>query len=108
MAGVFKKIAKGILIGGGTILSLFNPAIGAPLIVAGTNINTGTSGTSDMVSAYGTNLNSAINQAATMQGAQRASTTFDNFLLFLKNNLVLVLGVIAAGIFLPKLFKSRR
>ncbi len=60
---LFKKIAKGVLIGAGTILSAVNPAIGAPLVVAGTKINTGGS-TSDKVSEYSRNLVEAQDRVA--------------------------------------------
>jgi len=69
MAGLFRKIAKGLLIGGGTVLSLFAPAIGAPLLVAGTNIQTDKDKSLDKLSGYATNLESAKNQAAAMSAA---------------------------------------
>lgn len=40
MAGLFKKILKGVLIGGGTVLSAFSPSLGAAVVTAGMNVNT--------------------------------------------------------------------
>jgi len=41
MAGLFKKILKGILIGGGTVLSLLCPPAGGAVITAGMAIGAG-------------------------------------------------------------------
>jgi len=41
MAGIFKKIIQGILIGGGTVLSLLCPPVGGAVITAGMAIGAG-------------------------------------------------------------------
>ena len=40
MAGLFKKILKGVLIGGGTVLSAFVPSLGGAVVTAGMAMNT--------------------------------------------------------------------
>jgi hypothetical protein len=101
---LFKKISKYVLIGGGTVLSLFAPAIGAPLVVAGTNIDTGKS--VDKLSGYAANLETAKTQAKAMGAAQTVAgggvvTSFRN------NPLMWVAG--AVGVFLLlKTFKIIR
>lgn len=111
MADLFKKIAKVVLIGGGSVLSLFAPAIGAPLIVAGTAINTSLGKTPDKVSAYGTNINTAIKTAGAMQSstAQPGLTMgFNSIVAFIQQNLMVILLSIAGIFILPKLLKNRR
>jgi len=41
MAGLLKKIVKGALIGGGTILSLLSPPVGGAIVTAGMAIGSG-------------------------------------------------------------------
>lgn len=66
--GLFSKIAKAILIGGGTVLSLINPAIGAPLVLAGTAIHpSATNESSDLTSVYGQNLATSLNLVGAYQ-----------------------------------------
>ena len=107
MPGLLKKIVKGLLIGGGSILSLFAPAIGAPLIVAGTAINTGTSGTADVVSTAAQNLQTAINTAAAQQTAGNIVTA-SPLMTKLITNWPVILLIVGALLFLPRLFKRRR
>lgn len=96
---IFAKIAKGLLIGGGTVLSLINPAIGAPLIVAGGNINTG--GSVDKLGAYAGNLETARTQVLGMQTGAAVVTTWDKIRA---NPLPYIAGGIGL-LFLLKTFK---
>ena len=67
-SGLFAKIGKALLIGGGTVLSLVNPAIGAPLITAGAAINVKKPGeTSDLTSAYAQNAATSLNLVGAYQ-----------------------------------------
>jgi len=105
--GLFKKIAKAGLIGAGTVLSFLNPALGAPLIVAGTAINTqsGTDST-DQVAMYSANLNAGMTAASAMQQAGGASLATSNFMNTITANLPIIgLGLLAI-ILLPKLLKK--
>jgi hypothetical protein len=109
MPGLFKSIAKGLLILGGTVLSIINPAIGAPLIVAGTAIKT--DNTVDPVIAYGSNLEDALKRAAAMQGAGNSITLslmFQKIVDFIKQNGIIIIIGIAGLIFIPKLLKHKR
>ena len=69
-SGLFAKIAKGVLIAGGSVLSIIpaiGPAIGAPLIVAGSQINTKSkNNTQDQVSQAASTLNETLGRAAAM------------------------------------------
>jgi hypothetical protein len=104
MAGFFAKLGKGLLIGGGTILSLFAPAIGAPLVVAGTQINTGSAGTTnDKLSQYGTNLAVANNIATAMAGAGNVAGS-DIVTRITRNPLPWIAGALVA-LFALKKFK---
>lgn len=112
--GVFKSIAKWALIGAGSVLSLIpgvGAAIGAPLIVAGANIKTATAGTSDVVSAYGGQIQATLATVGAMQqagAAPKASYTINSIIAWVKANLFLVVGLVAAIIFIPTLLKKRR
>lgn len=76
---VLKKIGKGILIGAGTVLSMFAPAVGAPLVVAGTAIQTHGPGSSvDKISMATSNLMEAQNIAGSMVAGSRTYSTVDN------------------------------
>jgi len=114
MAGLFKKIAKWSLIGVGSVLSLFAPGIGAPLIVAGSAIDTGTMQTNDKVSGYANNLQTSINTAAAMQSAStnvQAVVFFDRVKIWFMNNWKLVLLIVGVIFILPRLIpklKRRR
>jgi len=114
MAGLFKKIAKWSLIGAGSVLSLFAPMIGAPLIVAGSGIATGKMATNDKVSGYANNLQTSINTAAAMQSAStnvQAVVFFDRVKIWFLNNWKLILIVVGAIVILPRLIpkiKRRR
>jgi hypothetical protein len=102
--GFFAKLGKGLLIGGGTILSLFAPAIGAPLIVAGTNIQTNKAGTTnDKLSQYGTNLQQANNIATAMAGAGNVAAS-DIVTRISKNPLPWIAGGLGL-LFILKKFK---
>jgi len=110
---VFKKIAKGLLLGAGTVLSILPGlgAVGAPLLVAGSAIQTGSQTSQDIVSVYGTNLNNSLATAAAMQGAGATmpiSLYFQRVLLFIKSNIVIIVIGVGAIFFLPKLLKSTK
>lgn len=115
MAGLFKKIAKWALIGGGSVLSLIpgiGAAIGAPLIVAGSAINTGSNaGSADVVAAYAGQLQTTLQTAGAMQAAGTApnlNIAFNSVVAFLQKNIVLIIAGIGALIILPKLIGRRR
>jgi hypothetical protein len=110
MAKAFwQKIAKGILIGGGTILSLFNPAVGAPLIVAGVGIKiAGADASTDMVSTYAANFEQAQNTAAAMAGAGNVSVLTNNIMVFIQKYFIYIIGAIAALVILPRLLPKRK
>ncbi len=99
--GLFAKIAKGLLIGGGTVLSLFAPAIGAPLVVAGTAINPkGSNASNDLVSTYSQNLATSMNLAGTMSYAGNQAVKLgwlDQLKIWIMSNPVggIILGIIA-------------
>jgi len=104
-----KNLGKKLLIGAGTILSFINPAIGAPLIVAGTAIQTDkTTSSTDTVSLYAANLNSAMTSASAMQQAGSASTAISNLTNKLISNLPLIIAGILGLLLLPKLLNSKR
>ncbi len=108
MATTAAGIFKWLLIGGGTVLSLFCPAVGAPLIVAGVGMP-GTNQTSaDPLSTYASNLNNGLNMAGNMAAAGNVTSTVNNLLNKIMQNLPVILICIAALLFLPKLLKRRR
>jgi hypothetical protein len=49
--GLFKKIFKGILIGGGTLLSILSPAVGGAMITRGMAIGAGAVAAGSMIKA---------------------------------------------------------
>jgi len=107
--GVFKKIAKGFLIGVGSVLSLVAPRVGSGLIVAGKNIDTGK--TSDKVAAYGSNIAEALNIVEGMEaGANKPNLTIgtETVINFIKNNFLIIIIAFAALFILPKLIGGRR
>lgn len=107
MAWDWKKIGKSALIGAGTILSFINPALGAPLIVAGTAIQTdGTKNSTDTVSLYAANLNASMNTAAAMQQAGSASMATSNLMNKIVANLPLIIAGLLGIVLLPKLIKA--
>jgi hypothetical protein len=110
MAGLFGKIAKWAMIGGGSVLSALGlVAIGAPLIVAGSAINTQKSGTIDPVSAYAANLELALNTANSMKAAGTSYMTSAGLMAWIQKNFVLVIVFIAAIVMIVfKPFKRRR
>jgi len=112
MAKLFAKIAKGLLYAGGSIISILGlPMVGAPLLVAGTQIDTSTSGTVDNVAAYGNNFATALNAASAMQaGMKQPSLTMglDTVIQFIKANLGIILLLIAGIFVLPRIFSGRR
>jgi hypothetical protein len=102
---VFSKIARGVLIGGGTILSLFAPAIGAPLMVAGANINVDKNGTTDKLGIYANNLTTAQNMAQGMAiGGQITSMPLLERIK--QNPLPWLAGLLVGLLVLPKLLKK--
>lgn len=104
-----KKILKGVLIGGGTVLSLFAPAVGAPLIIAGTQVKTGTSTTSaDTVSTYAANLNAALLSSSKVAKDVEKNILWQKMFLFLENNWLYIIAGIMALFFIPKLLRKRR
>lgn len=110
MAGFFGKLLKGVLIGGGTILSFINPALGAPLFVLGAAIKTKGADTIDAVSIASQNLNTAIVAAQNMGAAGNVTMTVKKWY---EKSPLLVLGggaVLAVLLFkfLGSTFKGRR
>jgi len=108
MAGFFKKLSKWGLIGLGTVLSLINPAIGAPLIVAGSAIKIDSNSSQDLVSVYGANLYSALDTANAMQSGANVNTLINKILVFLQKNFVIIAISVLALFLLPKFLKRRR
>jgi len=108
MAFSFRKLIKGILLGGGSILSLINPAIGAPLIMAGAAIKTDSGTSADIVSVYGSNLYTAIDQVEAMQSGINVNTAINKAILFIQKYFVYIIMAVAAFFILPKLLKNRR
>lgn len=106
-SGLFGKIIKGLMIGAGTILSLIphTIAIGAPLLVAGAAINTQSSGTQDLLSAYASSMVSQIPALQAGQETARRNYMINNILEWLQNNLILIV-VGAAAFFL--IFRRKR
>ena len=108
MAVSFKGILKWIMIGGGSILSLINPAIGAPLILAGSAIKTGSETSQDLVSVYGSNLVQTLDTVNAMQAGANVNTALNNILVFIQKYFVYIIAGFAMFFFLPKLLKRRR
>lgn len=83
--GIWRKIIKGVMIGGGTILSLLpgGAAIGVPLITAGVAMKTDTpiisQGTADVIGQSVNTLNDVFN-------ASKAQTTAGNVSLWISAN----------------------
>lgn len=107
MAGFFTKLVKGLMIGAGTILSIIprTLGIGAPLIVAGSAINTSTAGTQDVLSAYATGLISQIPALQVAQQSTQSSNLVNSIIAWVQNNIILIVVGIAAFFLL---FKSKR
>jgi len=107
LGDVLKKIAKAALIGGGTVLSLVNPALGAPLVVAGTAIKTEKSTAStDVVATSAANLNSGIQAAAAMQQTGSAALATSSITNWITANLPIIGLALIGLLLLPKLFKK--
>lgn len=105
MAGFLKKLVKGVLIGGGTVLSLINPAIGAPLIVAGSAIKTtAENNTMDTLSLYAGNLQQGLSTAASMSTAGNISMNVQQW--YKKYPLLVVAGVVGLLLVVVRLFKK--
>jgi hypothetical protein len=100
--GIFKKIIKGITIGAGTVLSLFNPAAGASVIAAGKKIKTTVPTAVDKVSAAAKkaieNLSSASSAAKASDKAITASLSTSKLFLWLKENPLYAAGIALAGV----------
>lgn len=109
MAGLFKKIIKGVLIGAGTVVGLFAPKVGANIIVAGKNIETGTpTSSADVVSVASANLKDTLTQAKVQSAVSATTTTFSSVMEWLKQYWYFLAGGIALLFLWPKLFKKRR
>jgi len=111
MAGFFGKLTKVLLIGGGTILSFFNPALGAPLIVAGVAIKTKGEAvnTVDLVSVAAQNLNASLAAAQNMVTAGNMTLTVKKW--YEKSPLLVLGGGAVLAVLLFKLlgnFSKRR
>lgn len=111
--GVFKKIIKGVLIGAGTVLSLFNPVVGAPLIVAGSAIKTsktaedGTA-SNDLLSNYATNLVTGLQAAENMSTAGNITFNSKNIMAWIQKNMLYIILGLAGLILIPKLLRTKR
>ena len=113
MAGFLGKLTKVLLIGGGTILSFFNPALGAPLIVAGVAIKTKGANadvnTVDLVSVAAQNLNASLAAAQNMVTAGNMTLTVKKW--YEKSPLLVLGGGAVLAVLLFKLlgnFSKRR
>lgn len=110
-SGWFGKLIKGLLIGGGTVLSLIpaiGPIVGGGLIVAGTAIKTGDGTSSDMVSTYAAGLQNTLSTVGAMQSGANVQGFLNNIMVFIQKYFIWILFGIGAIILLPKLFKGRR
>ena len=108
MAGFFGKLLKGVLIGGATILSIINPALGAPLFVLGAAIKTKGKdvNTVDAVSIAAQNLNAALVTAQNMGAAGNVTLTVKKW--YEKSPLLVIGGGAALLLLIFKIFKGRR
>jgi hypothetical protein len=101
--GLLKKILKGIMIGGGTVLSFIpaiGPIVGGTMMAAGIAIKTsnGNSGIDQVSNAAGT-LNAALGIASgASQGASAAIST-NNIMAWISRNMLIVIAFIV-GLFL--------
>jgi hypothetical protein len=109
--GWFGKVIKGLLIGAGTVLSLIpgvGPVVGGGLIVAGTAIKTNTTGSSDIVSEYGAQIQNAFSTAGAMQSGANVQGFLNNVMVFVQKYAIWIIAGVGLIFFLPKLFKGRR
>jgi hypothetical protein len=108
MAGLFKKIAKGILVGVGSVVSLAAPKLGSGIISLGTNIKVGTT-TKDPVSEATKNLVTAVKASKAAQTASELSFSVSGVMDWLKENPIAMFAAIGVLIFLgSKLLKRGR
>jgi hypothetical protein len=110
----FKEILGDIFIGAGTVLSLIpgvGPLIGAPIAAAGVGIR-GTSSIDSVSNAASQTAAQLVNTSQTIAATTAAASgksviNVTGILNWIQSNIVLVLGIIAGIIFLPKLLKRR-
>lgn len=87
MATIFSKILKGVLVGGGSVLSLFAPAAGKAIVTLGAKINAGggvdkvANAAADLVTGQTEKDRNAILEAQNEQAAQLAKIDAYNKLI---------------------------
>jgi hypothetical protein len=109
--GWFGKVIKGLLIGGGTVLSLIpgiGPVVGGGLIVAGTAIKTGTDSSADIISTYANQIGNTLSTAGAMQSGANVQGFLNNIMIFIQKYLIFIILGLAAIFVLPKFFKGRK
>lgn len=109
--GLFSKIIKGALIGGGTLLSILSGSalipVGAALITAGAALPIGNGTTCDPYSAGSQNMLEAWNMSGAMSNAGQNYSSFSGITTLIKNNLPIVLSGVALVLFLMFRRKKR-
>ena len=110
MGGWLGKVAKGLLIGAGTVLSCIptiGPAVGAPLIAAGVGIDT--NNTTDRVSAASQSLTYTLNPYTGQASIGQASiTSFQGIINWLTTNPFVLLALIGGVLYFIFGRKRRR
>jgi len=114
--GKLGQILGDVVVGAGTVLSLIpgiGPLIGAPVASVGVGLIKANTSSTDPVSnaaaqtaAQLTNTSQLINATSTA-AAGGSVINVSGIITWIKSNLVLVIGIIAGIIFLPKLLKRR-
>ena len=112
MAGILKKIIKGVLIGGGTALSLVVPPAGAGMVLAGAAVQVGSMVKTKKPFTVDTMVNS-VNQGLTNAGLMEPAARIPPISNVGKQGvqtsiwplLLIVAGLLFVG---SKLFKKRR
>jgi hypothetical protein len=109
----FKDFAHWALMGIGSVLSVIpvvGPLVGGAIIAAGAAVPVSNSNSADAVSngaaVLGAALNNANSYGVTATGGSVINV--NSILTWVQTNLLLIVGVVSAIIFLPKLFKRSR
>ena len=115
MAGFFKKVLKGLLIGGGTALSGLCPAVGGAVVTAGMKIGAGATAIGQLIQTdkapvTGDTTTTKINEFLESKGLTKPSTVIKGLskptnilgLELTSNTWLLVLAAVAAFLLLFK------
>jgi hypothetical protein len=109
----FKDIAHWALMGIGSVLSVIpvvGPIVGGAIIAAGASVPLSNKSSVDAVSNGAAVLGAALNNANSYTTTSTGGSVINvnSILTWIQTNLLLIVGVISAIIFLPKLFKRSR